>query len=451
MKRRTVVIIASYTLTALALLGGLAWSNYRQSQDYRLQLENTYQHAFTELVSSVGELDTALQKTLYASTPPLMSSVCTEVYGKALSAQYALSEMPFSGFKFQNMTSFVTRAGDYAFMLSRKAGAGETADEEAHGNLVKLSESASLLAANLNQLMADAGTSMSSEKMQSVTDTAAGMTGGITPDFLEESFSVMEEEFPETPSLIYDGPFSSHILGLKPKLLEGKAAVTQGEALMEAADFLDISEMKIKFSGERDGNLPVYMFYVNADGGTISIEVSKQGGRVVNAFNSRIIDKCVLDTADASKLAERYLQKKGYKNMKKSYEIKGGNTLAVNFAYTHNGVICYPDLVKVYVALDTGKIVGFESQGYVMNHISREIPSVSVGKDAAQSKVSPYLSVLSHELAVIPTSGKNEVFCHEFKCENGDGSHYIVYINAQTGAEEKILILLEDENGTLTI
>ena len=45
----------------------------------------------------------------------------------------------------------------------------------------------------------------------------------------------------------------------------------------------------------------------------------------------------------------------------------------------------------------------------------------------------------------------NEVFCHECKCENGDGSLYIVYINAETGTEEKILILLESENGTLTI
>ena len=60
------------------------------------------------------------------------------------------------------------------------------------------------------------------------------------------------------------------------------------------------------------------------------------------------------------------------------------------------------------------------------------------------------LKVLAHEMAVIPTSGKNEAFCHEFKCENG-GNRYIVYINAETGNEEKILILLENENGTLTI
>jgi germination protein YpeB len=137
--------------------------------------------------------------------------------------------------------------------------------------------------------------------------------------------------------------------------------------------------------------------------------------------------------------------------MVKSYEIIDGNRLVVNFAYTADSVICYPDLIKVYVALDNGKIVGFEAQGYVMNHIKRDIPAVEISETDARSKVSPHLTVLSHQLAIIPTTGKNEVFCHEFKCENGDGSHYIVYVNAVTGAEEKILILLEDENGTLTV
>ena len=40
---------------------------------------------------------------------------------------------------------------------------------------------------------------------------------------------------------------------------------------------------------------------------------------------------------------------------------------------------------------------------------------------------------------------------HEFKCQTAEGKHILVYVNAQTGQEEKILILLEDESGTLVI
>ena len=74
-----------------------------------------------------------------------------------------------------------------------------------------------------------------------------------------------------------------------------------------------------------------------------------------------------------------------------------------------------------------------------------------VSREEAQGVVSDKLKILSHALAVIPTSGKNEVFCHEFKCESADGRHYIVYVNAETGNEERILILIEDENGALAL
>ncbi|NCB62439.1 MAG: hypothetical protein EOM52_02320 [Clostridia bacterium] len=69
----------------------------------------------------------------------------------------------------------------------------------------------------------------------------------------------------------------------------------------------------------------------------------------------------------------------------------------------------------------------------------------------AQKVVAPGLTVLSHQLALIPTSGEYEVLTHEFKCRTEDSKHVIIYVNALTGQEEKILILLEDENGTLVI
>jgi hypothetical protein len=43
------------------------------------------------------------------------------------------------------------------------------------------------------------------------------------------------------------------------------------------------------------------------------------------------------------------------------------------------------------------------------------------------------------------------VFCHEFKCEAEDGRHYITYVNAENGRVERILILIESENGTLAM
>lgn len=452
MKRKKKILIISYIIAGFIVLGGLAYANEVKAAGYKLQLENSYQHAFSELVSSVGELDSALQKSLYATTPSMLGSICAEVYGKAQTAQQALGEMPFSSYEFQNTSSFITKVGDYAYMLSRKASAGIVNTEEEHKNLEKLSSTATLLADNLNQLMADVNTNgISLNKINAIKSTASKIGDNATSDILKDSFTLMEGEFPETPALIYDGPFSSHISGLTPKYLEGKNDVAVGEALDKAANFMGIDSRNVKQNGERGGSLPVYLFYANDGGGTISFEVTKKGGVVCAVFNSRLVKTRVLPPSDAVKIAARFLEKKGYRNMKQSYELIDGNVLTVNFAYEKDNAICYTDLIKVSVALDNGNIVGFENQGYVMNHTVRTIPAAKIPEKEAQKKVSPYLTVLAHEMAVIPTSGMNEVFCHEFKCENQDGSHYIVYVNALTGAEEKILILIENENGTLTI
>jgi len=450
--RKKRILLTSYILAGFAVLGGIAYQYRLQAETFKLQLENRYQHAFIEMVSGIGELDSALQKALYATTPSMMGAVCAEVYGKAQTAQYALGELPFSSYKYQNMSSFITKVGDYAYMLSKKAASGTGSTEEEYGNLQKLSDTATVLSNNLNQLLWDNDAArISVGSISALADTTSRVGDEATAGILQDSFTVMEGEFPETPTLIYDGPFSSHIAGMTPKLLEGKTEITADEALKKAASFLGIKTRSLKQNGERGGNLPVYLFYTNADGGTISFEVTKKGGYIASAFNSRLVKSSLISSEDAVKIAERFLSKKGYKNMKQSYFLSDGNILTVNFAYTEKGVTCYPDLIKVSVALDNGAIVGFESQGYIMHHTERSIPDATVPEDAARKKVSPHLKVLSHGLAIIPTSGKNEVFCHEFKCENGNGNHYIVYINAQTGNEEKILILQETSQGTLTI
>jgi hypothetical protein len=50
----------------LFVLGGVAYSYHLQAEGYKLQLENDYQRAFSELVSGVSELDPRFKR---ACTP----------------------------------------------------------------------------------------------------------------------------------------------------------------------------------------------------------------------------------------------------------------------------------------------------------------------------------------------------------------------------------------------
>ena len=442
-KRRSIVLFITYLLTAVLVLAGLTLQSRNETARLQRQMDASYQRAFSTLVIHVTEMDSALQKSLYATSPAMISSICTEVFGKSMAAQAALGELPFGEYHLDQTSSFIAKVGDYAFLLSRSSAAGASSTEEQMENLQALSQTASLLAGNLTQLQADVNAGTLSMQALEAADAATACLGS--------SFQQIESEFPEIPSLIYDGPFSQHISQMQPKMLEGQPQVSREQALECAESWTGIKKSAFEDAGESEGSLPCYYFLAAVDGGELSVCISKQGGAVVSMFNSRPVSSTALSSADMLEKAAAYLQAQGFTDMQESYWVIEENVAVINYAYCQDDVTCYPDLVKVHVAMDNGRIVGFEALGYLMSHCQRELPAAEISAQDAESCVPSKLHILSTSLAVIPSSGKYEILCHEFKCENEEGRHYILYVNAVTGQQEKILILLESENGTLTL
>jgi germination protein YpeB len=136
--------------------------------------------------------------------------------------------------------------------------------------------------------------------------------------------------------------------------------------------------------------------------------------------------------------------------MKQSYYNVSDNICTINCAYAKDDVYYYSDLIKVGVSLSDGKIVSLDTTTYLTNHIEREAFSAKIKITDAQKLISPYLNVKSTKKCVIPKESGKEVQCFEFTCESTDtGEQALVYINAQTGDEEDIMLLLSTDNGTL--
>lgn len=450
-RRRTLVRAASFLLAAFVIVGGLALQARARAEAYRLYLENGYRHAFAELSANLNELDVALQKGIYATSPSMLGVLCTQIYGKAMSAQMALGELPYSNVELEQTAAFLAKAGDYAAALSRSASVTGVCSDEQREALRGLSAGASDLSARVAGLQSDLmGGAVTLEDLEAAEARLSAAEGG-GHTLADSSYQTVESDFPELPSLIYDGPFSEHIAGRTPAMLEGREDVTQDEARLAAARFLDLKPELFTLVSAGSGRLPTYSFSAMVDGGELYVEVTRRGGLVVELLHSRPVESAALSREEAVAAAAAFLTSRGYPNMTESYFIDQGNVLTINFAAQQGEVLCYPDLVKVSVALDNGRVVGFESEGYLMNHTLRDLPRSPVSLGKAQAALSPELDILSHRLALIPTGGEYEVLTHEFKCQSADGRHVLVYINAQTGQEEKILILLEDESGTLVI
>ena len=451
-KRKMQVLAVSFTAAAFAVSVGFGVQGYARAEDYRRQLDNGYRQAFTELTTAAGELDAALEKVTYATTPSLFASLCAQAYAKALAAQTALGELPYGNVELEQTAAFFAKAGDYAMAMARGAGAEGVCTDESRETLRGLAAAAGELSATLQelQLQLDGGALHPEDvaaveaRLAAAAEDGGQITGG-------SAFQTVEADFPQVPTLIYDGPFSEHLSSRTPQMLEGLPQVTEEEARRAAAAFAGLRAEVFTPTSDGAGNLPAWGFSALADGGELYVEITKQGGQVLQMLSSRPVGEAALSRKEGVEQAAAFLDAHGYQDMAPSYFLEGDGILTVHFAPVLDGVYCYPDLVKVGVALDNGDVVSFEAHGYLMNHGAREPAAPAVSADEAAERVDPSLTVLSRQLALIPTGGEYEVLCHEFKCQNADGGHVLVYVNAATGQQERILLLLEDENGTLVI
>lgn len=450
MKKRTTIRVVTFLSASVIVLGILAWSSMRKANTLELYARASNQRAFDELVTNVTELSNALEKSIYVTDPALESALCTQIFGRAMMAQMSMGELPYSSQNLEQTATFVSKVGDYASVLARTVGANGGYSQEELENLKKLSETASIMSLNLRDMQSRLATGELSmdEIYKSMEDSGleredAPLAGSV--------FETIEAEFPELPSLIYDGPFSEALTGRKPLYLANMDDINEDEAKDAAAKFLNVSISTLIPQGEIDGTIPCYCFASYLNGGEYIIYVTKQGGVVIGVLCSRDVKDENYSVETGLALADDIMAKLGMGEMNRSYHIVSDGVLLVNYEHMEDTIMCYPDLIKIGIALDNGLLVSYDAQGYVFSHHNREIPEATIDRAEAQKQIPESLTVQSYQLAVIPSAGGEERLCHEFLCQAEEGQKYIIYINAVTGSEEKILILLEDERGTLTI
>jgi germination protein YpeB len=91
-----------------------------------------------------------------------------------------------------------------------------------------------------------------------------------------------------------------------------------------------------------------------------------------------------------------------------------------------------------------------EAQSYYSSHIERKYKKSKIGLEDAREKINSNVDIYYEGLALIPTDWKTEILTYEFKGRVNEND-FIVYINAETGREEKIFMIVNTPNGILTV
>ncbi len=443
----------SVILIFIAIIAIMGLFMYKKQREYRQVSENAYNYAFYELVNYMDDVEAYLAKSLISTTPEHGAETLMNVWRDANLASTYLAQLPINVEGISNTQKFLNQVSEYSYSLANKNINNEPLEQEDLDNLEKLHDYSVELKNTLNQLSNEIneGTINWGELEQKGKVAFAQEVSNLST----ESFSNIEENFHEYAGLIYDGAFSEHLTNPERKGLTGND-IDEQEAQKIAENFMgkeNIEEISSNGFSE-NGNIPSYNFSIKIKGGDdnnyASIAISKKGGHIVYMNYNRDIGDETITMEEANKIGIKFLEEKNYEDMKETYYMKQNGILTINYAYHQDDVVVYPDLIKLKIALDSGEILGIETTGYLNSHEERNIDNVKISKEEAKKNLNEKLEISSEGLAIIPTEYQTEVLCWEFKGAI-KGNDFLIYINAQTGKEEDILVIVDTPNGTLTM
>ncbi|CDE91065.1 germination protein YpeB [Clostridium sp. CAG:389] len=434
----------------IVVVGGLISVIVNNKNETKTASQNTYNMAFYEVVDYVQNVETYLAKSLISSTPEHGAETLTNVWREANLAQAYLSQLPIESQELANTEKFLNQVSDYSYSLSRKNIYNESLSDEDLKNLKDLHNYSVELENTLNQLSDDINSGRI--KWDELTNKGTTAFAQQVSTSSMDGFSNLEENFHQYSGLIYDGAFSEHLTNGEKKGLTGDD-IDEDIAKQKAIDFIGKDNVQnIESLGfSENATIPEYNFSVKTNSeNSISISISKKGGHIVYMNSNRDVNSEIISQEEANVKGKEFLNNHGFVNMKETYYLKQDGIVTINYAYVQNDVVVYSDLIKVKVALDNGEVLGIETTGYLNNHTQRDTSNVKISKESAKKTLNKDLQIASDGLAIIPTEFKTEILCYEFKGKVDD-KEFLVYINAENGREEDILIITNTPNGTLTM
>ncbi len=406
----------------------------------RLDAENSYRSEYFKLLDSMLDIETNLSKMKVASTEAMQTEL---MLGTAINAELAgqsLNALAQGEYQLEPTIKFCNQIQDFARYIIKKIDYDEPITDEDYEILDQLYDASLELGKRLAAMR---------DNMQ--TDGYYFVDSLGDEDPFEEIVSGVDENTVHYPTLIYDGPFSDGLDDPVPHALDGED-ISEEEAAGKVKEYLnDYDVTDVEYQSLCTGYFDCYLFsFETADGKSGSVQISKQGGHLVmfDVYEEMVMP--TYDVAEGVEIAEQYCRTHGYEDMVAVWSTVSESELFVNLCYEYDGIIMYPDMIKIKVSLQTGRVIGFEALEYIFNH-NRE-DEVDYQVDLTEEEViSGYKSgfeIQNVRLVVIPVGAGAEKLCYEVY-GSYEGYRYFIYVDAEKGYELQVMQVIDSDDGEL--
>lgn len=399
------------------------------------RISAVYQKAFYETCELTEGVSHAYRKLLVAGDDLQRQQLLGEIARQARGASSNLALLPLGEETISATLKFINQAEDFALSLSGRIAAGEEITLEDSGAMQRLSDGAAELSRGMGALL---------ERYE------AGQAVFSADDYAprgDETLYPLSSAAGSYPVLLYDGPFSDGAAIGDYEMIASAPMISQQQAEANLRAFIPVDE--ISFTGNSHPEVDAYEFRIRSGEYFLSAGVTKQGGEILYLLPEDGEDEILLAEEDLARRAEDFLRSRGYGDVEISYYSRYRGIFTVNFAAVQDGVVLYPDLIKLQLSMKDGSIIGMDAKAYLQNHRERNIPAPALTRQEAMDRIGERLTARSARLCIIPDNG-DEVLCYEIAAMDGNDS-FLAYIDARTGLERQLMQVVRRENGTLVI
>ena len=432
------------TFGALIIFSLEITNNFKRQKNL---VQDEYNKSMYLAVSYINNVEVDLAKLLVTSTPKMSAVTLADIWKQANLAKECLEQIPVGQNSMANASKYLTQVSDFSYMLMKQNISDIKLTEEEYEKLKHIYEDSSKLSSKMSDIYDDLNAGrIKWDELEKIGNEK------LPDNDISNSISEVGKTFQNYEGLIYDGAFSDHLLSSEPKFLS-KKEISEDDAkkYIEEVILNDEKIDKIEFKGESNGRIKLYNFDVTLDSKQKrTISITKNDCKLYLMIGDKNVKEQNISVDEAKKRGMEFLNKLGIDNMIETYYQKTENMIVINYAATQDGVILYPDLIKVKISLDDGKIYGVEAAGYIFNHTTRNNLKPSISQEKAKSILNSSLEIISSDMALIPTESNSEILTYEFKGKI-DNREFLIYINADNLREEKVLLVIDNKNGVLTM
>jgi len=426
---------------SLGIVGTAYWG-YREHQEKNAILvhaENNYQRAFHDLTYKMDLLHDQIGTTLAMNSRTSLSPALAEVWRIAAEAHSDVGQLPLSLLPFNKTQQFLSQIGAFSYRTAVRDLDKEPLTKEEYKTLKTLYQKAADIQ---NELRNVQHLVLKNHLRWMDVELALATNNRPNDNTIIDGFKAVENDVQSFSEGANFAPTFTTITNREKGFIRAQGKrITKREAKDVAKSFLGLKgteTIKIVRSGkgadERFYSLTIYDPKTKTE---TYMDITEKGGYPIWVMDNRPIKKQAISLYEAGIKGMEFLKKHRFTNLELYDSAQYDNVAVLTFVTNEKGIRIYPEAIKMKVALDDGTIVGFSARDYLASPPIHQFPKPALSLAQARAKLNPNVKVMEERQSVITNDLNQEVLCYEFLGTLGDDT-YQIFINTQTGMEEKV-------------